>query len=522
MQVHFFPVVAMRLYLILGLLFAAASAEKKINLEDIERDNLRAEGISKSGVARPEATNYLTKPEISQQQYQLPGQYNRPPNAPVAYAAPPSGQNVKRYDLQYSRGPPRAAITANIFPQPPESYDQPGRYVAKDQVYQQQQNTVLPEQSPPPPPPPQYFIDYQQPSATPPKEAAPNYYEPQQLIYQPEVIVGNQMQTVQQKTVTAKYAQTGNKETVYVDIPMMHLLTYYPNLDVNSGKTRGLLVPQLSTAGSQQISIPVYTSALSQKPIVPVKPTYQIQYTPKHNADVPTTFTAKPQKSSVYASPVTPKKYTSAPLVNAAAYVQPDQSYAQGRQFLYTQAYVAQSQPQYVSQLVYAQPAAVYMHATPVYSDVYARTPAYAQDNGEQGNVKYSEPPEQSETATEPLADELPNQVLAQQASQSVSQNYVKDPEEPNENLVPPQLPAQEFKTGVTSLLPVPSQEDESVPVQNHVGPSEPRSLLDSYVPSKLIAAQDSARYEERPIKLESGFLPSKENFLYKKLKTVE
>ncbi|XP_076659394.1 uncharacterized protein LOC143362817 isoform X2 [Halictus rubicundus] len=480
----------MRLYLILGLLFVCVNAEKKINLEDIERDNLRAEGISKSGVARPEGTNYLTKPEISQQQYQLSSQYNRPPNAPVAYVTPPAGQNIQ------------------------ETYVQPSKYVPKEQVYQQQ-NTVVPEQ----PPPPQYYTDYQQPPPYP-REIAPNYYESQQLIYQPEVVVGNQMQTVQQKAATAKYAKTGNKETVYVDIPMMHLLTYYPNLDVNPGKTRGLLVPQLTTAGSEQISIPLYTSTLSQKPIVPVKPTYQIQYTAKHNAGVPATFTTKPQKSTVYTSPVTPKKYTSGPLANVAAYDQPDQSYAQGRQFLYTQAYLTPSQPQYVSQLVYAQPTTVYMHATPVYSDVYARAPAYVQDNTLQGNIKYSATPEQSETDAL-VSDELPNQVLAQQTSQSVSQNYVKDTEEPSEDLVPPRLPAQQFKSDVTSLLPVPSQEDESVPVQNHVGPSqEPRSLLDSYVPSKLIAAQDSARYEERPIKLESGFLPSKQNFLYKKLTT--
>ncbi|XP_076283582.1 uncharacterized protein LOC143210542 isoform X2 [Lasioglossum baleicum] len=478
----------MRLYLILGLLYVCVNAEKKINLEDIEKDNLRAEGISKSGVARPEGTNYLTKPEISQQQYQLLSQYNRPPNAPVAYITPPAGQNIQ------------------------ETYVQPSKYVPKEQVYQQQ-NTVLPEQ------PPQYYTDYQQPPP-PPREVAPNYYESQQLTYQPEVLVGNQMQTVQQKAASAKYAKTGNKETVYVDIPMMHLLTYYPNLEVNPGKTRGLLLPQLTTAGSEQISIPLYTTTLSQKPIVPVKPTYQIQYTTKHNAGAPTTFTTKPQKSTVYTSPVTPKKYTSAPLVNVAAYEQPDQSYAQGRQLLYTQAYLTPTQPQYVSQLVYAQPTTVYMHATPVYSDMFTRAPTYVQDNTLQSSIKYNTAPEQSEPDA-PLSDELPNQVLAQQTSQSVSQNYVKDPEEPSENLVPPQLSAQEFKSGVTSLLPVPSQEDESVPVQNHVGPSqEPRSLLDSYVPSKLIAAQDSARYEERPIKLESGFLPSKENFLYKNLKT--
>nr|XP_031843520.1 uncharacterized protein LOC116431781 [Nomia melanderi] len=476
-----------RLYLILGLLFVGVNAEKKINLDDIERDNLRIEGISKTGVAPPEGTNYLTKPEISQQPYQPLSQYNKPPNAPVAYVTAPSSQNI------------------------PKTYVQPNKYVTKEQVYQQ--NNVLPEQ----PPPPQYYNEYQQPSL-PPKGIAPNHYESQQFIYQPEVLVGNQLQTVQQKAVTAKYSKNVNKETVYVDIPMMHLLTYYPNLDVNPGKGRGLLAPQLTATGTEQISIPLYTSTLSQKPIVPVKPTYQIQHAPKYNSVVPTTFSSKVSKAPVYTAPVTPKKYTNTPLANVATYVPQDQSYAQGRQFLYTQAYIAPSQPQYVSQLVYAQPTTVYMHAAPVYNDVYARVPTYVQDNVLQGNVKYNAPPEQPETAV-PLAEELPNQVLTQQTGQSGSQNYVKEPEEPSEDLVPPQLPAQEFKS-VTPLLPVPPQEDEPAPVQNDVGPTEPRSLLDSYVPSNLIAAQDSARYQERPIKLETGFLPSKENFLFKKRKS--
>lgn len=63
----------------------------------------------------------------------------------------------------------------------------------------------------------------------------------------------------------------------------MHLLTYYPNLDVSSGKT-GLLVPRLTTAATNHISIPLYTSTLNQKPIVAGKQTYQIQYAPKYNS----------------------------------------------------------------------------------------------------------------------------------------------------------------------------------------------------------------------------------------------
>lgn len=74
-------------------------------------------------------------------------------------------------------------------------------------------------------------------------------------------------------------------EPIYVDIPTMHLLTYYPNLDVNPGKNNGFFLPQLTTTASNHISIPLYATTISQKPtITPVKQTYQIQYAPKYNA----------------------------------------------------------------------------------------------------------------------------------------------------------------------------------------------------------------------------------------------
>ncbi|CAK9806542.1 hypothetical protein ANTPLA_LOCUS4927 [Anthophora plagiata] len=462
----------------MGLLYIGVNGEKKINLEDIERDNLRTEGV-------PKEQKYLTKSEIGQQQYQIPNQYHGPPNSQVTYVTP-------------------STPVKNV---PPETYVQSARYTTKEQDYPQQNNVVSEQILPQ-----RYYNEYQQQLSLPVKGVAANTYEPQQFSYQPEVNVGNQLQTIQQKTIAAKYAKNVNKDTVYIDIPMMHLLAYYPNLDVNSGKSSGLLLPQLTSARAEHISIPFYTSGLSEKP------TYQLQYAPKQNT-LPFT-SGKITKSTVYTTPVTSKKYTGPPLASvpsSSSYVPSDQSHAQGRQFLYTRAYIAPSQPQYVSQLVYAHPTTVYMHATPIYNDVYARAPSYVQDNSLHGTVKYTTQAEHQDSAAS-VADELPNQALVQQTSQSIAQNYVKDPEEPSGDLVPPQLAAQDFKAVPTSLLPVP-QEEESIPEQNHVGSSEPRSLLDSYVPSKLIAAQDSARYQERPIKLESGFLPSKENFLHKKRK---
>jgi hypothetical protein len=63
--------------------------------------------------------------------------------------------------------------------------------------------------------------------------------------------------------------------------------------------------------------------------------------------------------------------------------------------------------------------------------------------------------------------------------------------EQPKSYFVPPQLPAENFKSEVTQLEPVSSEDEQALPLQEH---SEPRSLLDTYVPSKIIAAQDSAR----------------------------
>ncbi|XP_068976032.1 uncharacterized protein [Bombus flavifrons] len=481
-----------KFYLMLGLLCIGANGEKKINLEDIERDNLKVEGISKSGITRTEQSKFLTKPEFSQQHYQVPNQYHGPPtSSSVTYVTPPPVQNVKQ-TLQMSQ------IMSN-------------HYAAKEQVYQQQ-NNISPQQILPQ----RYYNEYQQQPPLPPKGITSNVYESEELTYQPEVNIGNQLQAAQQKTVSANFARNVNKEPVYIDIPTMHLLTYYPNLDVSSGKT-GLLVPRLTTAATNHISIPLYTSTLNQKPIVAGKQTYQIQYAPKYNS-VPAASSTKVTKGAVYTTPVNSKKFSSSALFSVPTYAPSDQAYAQGRQLLYTQAYIAPSQPQYVSQLVYTQPATVYMHATPVYSDVYARPPSYDQDNSLQGSVKYTAPLEELHSAAS-IADELPNQGLGQQNSQSVTQNYVKDPEEPNADLIPPQIPAQDFKSSATSLTPVSSHDEEPVPEQNYVGSSEPRSLLDSYVPSNVIAAQDSSKYQERPIKLERGFLPSKENFLYKKRK---
>lgn len=86
-----------KVYLILGLLVTAAYAEKKINLEDIERDNLRAEGKVKTESIQTDETKYNANP--NQQQYQIPGQYSTLDHSEL-YIPPQQLQDIK-YSVRY-------------------------------------------------------------------------------------------------------------------------------------------------------------------------------------------------------------------------------------------------------------------------------------------------------------------------------------------------------------------------------------------------------------------------------------
>ncbi|KAL2731912.1 myb-like protein AA [Vespula squamosa] len=474
----------MKLWTILYLFFVVANGEKKINLEDIERDNLKAESRSKS-----DETKYSLKPEINQQHYST-----------STYVTPQPVLNI-----------------------PPEEYRQSNKYSSNEIIYQSSGQPL------------QQYTEYQQQTGIASKNV-PTIYNSQQSIYQPEINVGNQVQSFQQKAVTHKFIKSPNKENFYIDIPMGHFLSYYPHIDLsnlNAGKVQPSF-QELTQA--QQISIPFYTPLLSQKQLItPVKMTYQIlpQYTLRQPIPVSTTLFPKFSKGPIYAS-ITSKKAI------APVYEQPEQSYTQGKQLLYTQAYITQSHPQqqqqqqspppqqqqqqqqqHVSPVIYNQGNTLYTQTTPIQTDLYVRSPVYVQDNSLHGQInQYSGQTEQSylSSASE---QQLPKQILRQEESQSVSQNYVKVPDEPNTDFVPPQIPHQTFKPDVTQLIQVSSEPEESPQVKEHVVSSEPRSLLDTYIPSNLIAAQDSSRYRERPLHLESGFLPTKTNFVqYKKRKT--
>lgn len=133
---------------------------------------------------------------------------------------------------------------------PPEQYTQPNQYAVHETQYQQQkqilqqqnqilqqqqnqilsqqnqilpqQNQILPQQNQilPQPniPPQQYYNGYQQQLEVPTKGIVPNAaFESQKFHYQPEVVVGNQIQSVQQKAVTEKYTKSASKGNVKVE-----------------------------------------------------------------------------------------------------------------------------------------------------------------------------------------------------------------------------------------------------------------------------------------------------------------
>ncbi|XP_028051066.2 uncharacterized protein LOC105838808 isoform X2 [Monomorium pharaonis] len=480
-----------KVYLILGLLVTAACAEKKINLEDIERDNLKAEGKAKTENIQTDETAYTGKP--NQQQYQIPSQYNTL-GQPDLYIPPQRLQDIK-YNV------------------PPEEYIQPNQYPVNEAQYQQQ--SLLQQNIPPI----QYYNGYQQQVEIPAKGIAPFAFESQKLNYQPEIEVGNQVQSIQQKAVTEKYTKAINKESAYIDVPVTQLLPYYPHLDINplvTLKDAGLPQPplQLASNAAQKIAIPTYTPLYNQKQLIPsVKSSYSAQ---------PVTFAAKAPKAT-YIIPGAPKKKISpTPLLTTPLYVQPQQLLNQGKTLLHTQAYIAPSQPQYFQQFIYTQPGIVYSDPAAAYSDFYARLPAYIQDNYLRGQLNQYQTQQQQLYIAPAIGPEAPKEILQEQIGQDLSQNYLKVPDEPKTHFVPPQLPPYDFKAGRTQLEPIRSsfENEQSLPTQDHSLSSEPRSLLDTYIPSKVIAAQDTARYRERPIKLEGGFLPSKVNFVHKKRKS--
>lgn len=94
---------------------------------------------------------------------------------------------------------------------PPEEYVQPNQYSVHEAQFKQP-NQILPQQNIPPI---QYYSGYQQQVEIPTKGIPPIAFESQKLSYQPEIVVGNHIQSVQQKAVTEKYTKAITKGKDY-------------------------------------------------------------------------------------------------------------------------------------------------------------------------------------------------------------------------------------------------------------------------------------------------------------------
>ncbi|XP_034951549.1 uncharacterized protein [Chelonus insularis] len=452
----------MIVYLILGLLLTSVRGEKKINLEDIEQDNLRSESKSSSELQK---TSYSVKPK-----------------------PPISSDDYRSSTLQYQNGGGGGLGSFTTAKPPHVNYQESGEYEQENlptEFKYQQVNSVHDSSQ---------YPEYTDQIEVMPKSNSQFNYQ-QQLYYEPEISVGNQYQTIQQKTATEKYLSNGYKSTIY--IPMNQILAYYPHLSLgqgSSGKSESFL-HQLANQVGQQIPIPLYTSgALSRTSIyMPSKLTYKIQpqhitYASQYPLHTQAIISGKKQTGRLYSQDTQPKD------------------------LLTTQTVIAQPHSQYLQELLYSSP--LYTQTNLDQLKTYATTPVYVKSHSNphssilQQYTQYMKPKKLQYVV--PLA----------KSTYHSNGNTHQNSDASKEGLTPPQLPAQNFKFDHYSIS---GESDREHYVQNHDNElSEPQSLLDSYIPSHVIAAKDAERYRERPIKLESGFLPSKISLIhsYKKRKT--
>ncbi|XP_043288658.1 uncharacterized protein [Venturia canescens] len=471
----------MKFAVILGLFFAVAFAEKKIDLEDIERDNLRAESKSDTENINSQDSSYSvpsTKPDKTESKYQQGTRQYQNNDDVSSYVTPQQLQD--KYSM------------------PSEGYQQDIKYSSDNDDYQRSSQPIR-------------YVEYpQQVETTAPKSISQTsaYAAPpqQQLYYQPEVSVGNHYQSVQQKTASHKFAKNSNKETLYVNIPMAQLLSYYPHIAgpqplVSKGHGNPGLHGLLNQP-DQQVVIPFYMAPLTRDPVYSnSKITYQIQpqYTPHSSTKFPLLTEAilptRPPSKLIYSQPLLNQRQS-----------QPQSHHLQ--EIVYTQqpgalTYVPIGSSHDSS--LYDRPSTAHLDSNTLNQNYESQT-GHAQTYApyeHQSVTKY-------EISNGNYAPHGSNQIYQQHGNENVHQNYESVPEAPDTGLDLPRLPAKDFKSS------------DSHYTQNQlVHSEEPRSLLDSYIPSNILAAQNSERYRERPIRLERGFLPSKVTYVqsYKKRK---
>ncbi|KAK0094433.1 hypothetical protein PV326_010896 [Microctonus aethiopoides] len=412
----------MKIHLILSLLFATTLSEKKIKLEDIERDNLHVESKSISG----------QKQQRQQSMYAVHSDDER-------------DDYHQSNDNHYQHGGGLGAFTTA----PPPSSPSHNNY--NDDVYQQQDLSQDVD----------YHQEPQQIEVMP--KSQPTYHhhqhhQQQQLYYEPEVSVGNQYQSIQQKSVTDKYLP---KNTIY--IPMSQLLALYPYLASNQGSSmkNEAYLHQLASQAAQQIPIPVY------------RPEHNINsasvYTsPKLSYQIQPQFITYATKYPLHTQAILPSKKGVGRL-----YSQSSQGYTQPKELLYTQAVIAQPQTQYLQQLIY--PSSLYTqmnnNAQPMYvPQQQAHSEEYTQYNQ----------PERYHYVVD--------------TSKNSHQNYEKSPHAINVDFTPPQSPPHRFKSDQYSIS---GNNDKLHYIQQHYithSSQQPKSLLDSYIPSHIIAAKDTER----------------------------
>lgn len=93
------------------------------------------------------------------------------------------------------------------YPQP-EEYSQQGKYSQNQAVYHQKQQETIESGSQQSDRPIQYYTELV------PESSPQATHKSQQIVYQPEVIVGNKIQTLQQKAAADKYIKSFNKGNI--------------------------------------------------------------------------------------------------------------------------------------------------------------------------------------------------------------------------------------------------------------------------------------------------------------------
>ncbi|XP_015119845.1 uncharacterized protein LOC107043058 [Diachasma alloeum] len=425
--------------IVVSLLVPLSLAEKKINLEDIEKDNLHTENHSHSSLLKPESDNGDVQypHRYSNERGAGLGRYTIIASNHVEYNGQTDGYNNvdnADSDIRYQVNTEDAATSKS---QPADGYDDSTpqiRVVPK----------VLGQ------------ADYQG-----------------HLYDWPRAAVDDQYQGGQLKSAVTRYPVQALREAVY--IPASQLLAYSRNFWLNQlalPKNFGLL-QHFSPQAIEKSPVTVYRPAPGQS---------------VHSAS----------KYLGYQSAIDPHP----------------------EEILPPQVLLTQPQIQYLQEFISKPTNSLRDQAEVNHATTYAAAPVYGQGQTvsyTQGQLRhlssYDEPKKMQ------YSIRLTKPVYRTQSDHSDEQRHLKISNAPRQDLAAPPLP--ESPSDLHS-----GRDGHQLYVQNHIDHvPEPKSLLGSYIPSRVIAAQDTARYRERPLKLEGGFLPSK-NFFHvygkRKAKYVE